>query len=56
MTPELRRLRLALLIFAGAWLLTGIQAQWILYNHGRQIEALQGRLQQMDGKIEDMRK
>jgi hypothetical protein len=56
MTAELRRLKLALLIFAGIWLLTGVQAQLTLYKYGRQIETLQSRLQQVDTKIESLTK
>ena len=51
MTPELKRVRLALLILAAAWLMQAILAQVILYNHGRQAEAFQARLEQLEAKV-----
>jgi hypothetical protein len=56
MTPELRKLRLALMIFAGAWFMQALLAQVMLYNHARQTEALQVRLQQFEATIEGIRK
>jgi hypothetical protein len=51
MTPELKRVRLALLILAAAWLMQALLAQVILYNHGRQAEAFQVRLEQLEAKV-----
>jgi hypothetical protein len=51
MSPELQRLRTALIILAGAWLMQALLVQVILYNHGRQAEALQARLEQIESKM-----
>ena len=56
MTPELRTLRLAFIVFICVWFMQALLAQVILFNHARQIEALQARLEQVEAKIEGIRK
>ena len=56
MTPELRTLRTAFLVFICVWLMQALLVQVMLFNHARQAEALQARLVQVEAKMEGIGK
>jgi len=51
MTPELQRLRVATMIFAAVWFMHALLVQVMFYNYGRQAEAFQARLDQLEAKM-----
>jgi len=51
MTSEPQRLRVAMMIFAAVWFMHALLVQVMFYNYGRQAEAFQARLDQLEARV-----